>query len=187
MTPEPIMQYWLPIVVATLLCFVAGSILHMAVPLHRKDWRPLPDEDTVLAALKKAGVTPGNYMFPAMNMAQMKDPVFLERLKNNPGGVMTVRPAGGIPTGPYLIKQFIFHLVISIFVAYLASRTLAAGTEYLRVFQVTGTVAILSYTAALFPEAIWYHHPRNYTLAKVVDGLVWGLLTAGAFGWLSPK
>jgi len=187
MEPIPVMQYWLPVVVATLLCFVAGSILHMMVPLHRSDWRKLPDEDAVLAALKKAGVTPGNYMFPAMDMAQMKDPVFLERLKNNPGGVMTVRPSGGIQMGPYLIKQFLFHLVISAFVAYIASRTLAPGTEYLKVFQITGTVAILSYSAAVFPEAIWYHHPGRYTLGKVVDGIVWGLLTAGAFGWLSPK
>lgn len=183
----PIAQYWLPIVVATVLCFIAGSILHMAIPLHRKDWRPLPDEDNVLAALKKAGVTPGNYMFPAMgDMSKLKDPVFLQRLRDNPGGVMTVRPSGGIEMGPYLTKQFIFHLVISAFVAYLASRTLPAGSEYLKIFRITGTVAILSYTAAVFPEAIWYHHPRNYTLAKVVDGIVWGLLTAGAFGWLAP-
>lgn len=183
-----IAEYWLPIVVATVLCFIAGSILHMAIPLHRTDWRPLPDEDGVLGALKKAGVTPGNYMFPAMaDMSKMKDPVFLQRLRDNPGGVMIVRPPGEFEMGPYLVKQFAYHLVISVFVAYIASRTVAAGTEFLKVFQITGTVSMLAYAAAVFPEAIWYHHPRSYVFAKVVDGIVWGLLTAVAFAWLGPK
>lgn len=186
MLPVPLVEYWLPVVVATLLCFVAGSILHMAVPLHRSDWGRLPDEDGILAALKQAGVTPGNYMFPAMDLSKMKDPAFLERLKSNVAGVMTVRPSGGIEMGPYLTKQFIYHLVISAFVAYVASRTLPAGTAYLKTFQITGTVAILSYAGGVFPEAIWYHQPRHYLTGKVVDGVVWGLLTAGAFGWLAP-
>jgi len=184
--PIPIADFWLPIVLATVLCFFAGAVLHMMVPLHKSDWRPMPDEDGVMAAMRKAGLTPGNYMFPAMDPKSMNDPAVQKKLAEGPCGVMTVRPNGPINMGPYLGKQFVFHLIISIFIAYLAGRTLGAGTEYLRVFQVTGTISILAYAAAAFPEAIWYHHPRNYLWAKVVDGVVWGLITAGSFAGFYP-
>jgi hypothetical protein len=186
----PVTQYWLPIVVATILCFVSGAILHMMIPLHKGDWRQLPDEDGVLAALKRAGVTPGNYMFPnspAGDMSAMKDPAFQKRLAENPGGVMTIRPAGAIVMGPYLIKQFIYHLVISVLIAFVVGRLVGAGHGFAHVFHYTSILAGLTYVGALFPEVIWYHHPRNYVLAKVVDGVVWALLTGLAFGWLGPK
>ncbi|MEZ4457611.1 MAG: hypothetical protein R2882_13850 [Gemmatimonadales bacterium] len=38
-------ELWLPIVVATVLTFLAGSVLHMMLPLHKKDRQRLPDED----------------------------------------------------------------------------------------------------------------------------------------------
>jgi len=183
----PLMELWLPIALATLLCFFVGAILHMAIPLHRNDWRPLADEDGVIAALRKAGVTPGNYMFPAMDPQKMKDPVVLQKLAEGPSGVMTVRAPGPIVMGPYLMKQFVFHLLVSYVIAYLASRTLAPGAEYLQVFRVAGTAALLAYIAAIFPEAIWYHQPRHYVVGKTVDGLVWGLLTAGSFAGLWPN
>jgi hypothetical protein len=159
----------------------------MAIPLHRKDWRPLPDEDAVLAVLKRIGVTPGNYMFPAPDMSKMKDPVYLQRLADNPGGVMTVRRPGAIAMGPYLGKQFVYHLVISVIMAYVASRLFPASSGSKAVFHYTAMVAGLTYVGALFPEAIWYHQPRNYVIGKVVDGIVWAVLTAAAFAWLGPK
>lgn len=183
----PIVQYWLPIVAATVLCFVSGAVLHMALPLHRRDWRPLPDEDAVLALLKRIGVTPGNYMFPAPDMSKMKDPVYLQRLADNPGGVMTVRRPGVIAMGPYLSKQFVFHLVISVLVAYLVARLVTGASGFTWVFHFTSIIAGLAYVGALFPEAIWYQQPRSYVIGKVVDGIVWGMLTGLAFAWLGPK
>ena len=185
----PITQYWLPVVVATILCFVAGAILHMMIPLHKGDWRRLPDEDAVLDALKRSGATPGNYMFPnspAGDMSAMKDPAFQKRLAENPGGVMTIRPAGAIAMGPYLIRQFVYHLLVSIAIGYFVGALVGVG-GFSRVFHFTSLVGVLAYVGALFPEAIWYHQPRNYVVAKVVDGIVWALLTGLAFGWLGPR
>lgn len=184
----PVMQFWLPIVLATVLCFIAGSLLHMVVPIHKGDWGRLPDEDGILAAMRKAGVKPGNYMYPYMNsMDAMKDPAFTAKLDQGPCGIMTVRPTGAISMGPYLGKQFLYHLLVSVFVAYLAGRTLGTDVAYLRAFQVVGATAMLGYVGALFPEAIWYSQPRHYVLAKVVDGIVWGLLTAGSFAGFWPR
>jgi hypothetical protein len=184
-----ITQYWLPIVVATILCFVSGAILHMMVPLHRKDWGRLPDEDALLDVLKRIGATPGNYMFPnspAGDMSVMKDPAFQKRLAENPGGVMTIRPPGAIVMAPYLAKQFVYHLIISIVLAYFVSALVGPG-GFSRTFHFASLLSALAYVGALFPEAIWYHQPRNYVVAKVVDGIVWGVLTGVAFGWLGPR
>lgn len=183
----PIMELWLPIVLATLLCFIAGSILHMVVPLHKNDWRPMPDEDGVIAALKKAGVTAGNYMIPGMSPEAMKDPAKMQKFTEGPTGVMTLRPPGPFSMGPLLLRQFLFHLVISFVVAYAVGRTMGPGAEYLRVFQVVGTVTIMAYFAGTVPEAIWYFQPRHYVVARFIDGVVWGLLTAGSFAGFWPE
>ena len=67
--------------------------------------------------------------------------------------------------------------------ALMATVFLAIGTL---VSSFTDNV-VIAYVGALFPEAIWYHQPRGYVIAKVVDGLVWGVLTGVAFGWLGPR
>lgn len=178
---------WVPIVLATVLTFFAGALLHMVIPIHRHDFGALPDEDGVLAALRKVGLQPGNYLFPCpASPKAMNDPAFVAKMEAGPAGIMTVRPAGRIVMGPPLAKQALFHLVVSFVVAYVASRTLGAGEAYLKVFQVVGTVALLGYIAALFPAAIWYREPRAYVTSHVVDGVVWGLLTAGSFAGFWP-
>ena len=184
----PIHEFWVPILAATLLCFVAGSLLHMVVPIHKNDWRSLPDEDGILQAMRKAGLTPGNYMFPhPPSMQAMNEPGFVKKMEDGPCGTMTVRPAGKINMGPYLGKQFLFHLLVSAVVAYIAGIVLGHDVVYLHAFRFVATVSILGYVAAIFPEVIWYSHPGHYVMGKVVDGIVWGMLTAGCFAGLWPR
>jgi hypothetical protein len=76
--------------------------------------------------------------------------------------------------------------VIGVFAAYLASRGLARGEEFLKVFQITGTAAILGHAATHIPDSIWKGQPWTSTLKFVGDGIVYGLLTGLAFGWLWP-
>ena len=46
---------WLPILLSAIIVFIASSIMHTVLPYHRSDYRKLPDEDTVVAALRSAG------------------------------------------------------------------------------------------------------------------------------------
>jgi len=66
-------------------------------------------------------------------------------------------------------------------------RVLAPGAHYLGVFRLAGTVAFLAYSGALLPASIWWGKPLSVTLKEVADGLLYALLTAGAFGWLWPR
>jgi hypothetical protein len=100
---------------------------------------------------------------------------------------MYIRKPGPAGMGPALANWFLFSLVVSFFVAYTASHVLGAGTEYLQVFRVVGATAFLAYAAGQVPAAIWMGKPWSLTLKEIFDGLVYGLVTAGTFGWLWPR
>jgi hypothetical protein len=183
-----IAELWQPILLSAVLSFFSGFVLYMLVPLHAKDWRALPDEAGLMSRMREAKVEPGNYLFPCpATPKEMATPEFNAKLEQGPVGIAIVRAGGRVSLGPQLAKMMVYHLVVSVMVAYLAGRALGPGTEYLRVFQVAGTVAVLSYTAGIFPFAIWYQPSSRYVINQVLDGIVWGLLTAGAFGWLWPQ
>jgi hypothetical protein len=162
--------------------------MHMVLTYHRADYQKLPDEDKVLAALRPLRIPPGDYMFPhATSMAAMKDPAFMEKLNAGPCAFMTVRPTGAPSMGGSLVLWFLSSVLVSVFAAYIAGHALAAGAPYLSVFRFTGTVAFAGYALAHLQESIWMSRNWGTTIRHVVDGLVYALLTAGAFGWLWPE
>ena len=68
-----------------------------------------------------------------------------------------------------------------------ACHTIAAGAPYLLVFRVVGAVGFLAYAGARPQHAIWWGEPWPVTAKDIVDGLIYGCVTAGTFGWLWPK
>lgn len=183
----PMLELWLPIVLAAVLAFVASSVIHMALPFHRKDLAKLPNEDAALAALRQAGVGHGDYMFPCpASMADMRSPEMMEKYKRGPVGSMTVNPNGPPAIGKSLVWWFVYCLAISVFAAYLASRSLPAGAEYRVVFRFASTVAFMGYGLALWQGPIWKGSSTATTLRHNVDALVYALLTGGAFGAFWP-
>jgi len=180
----PLTALWLPILLSAVIVFVASSIMHMVLPYHRSDYQKLPDENNVLGLLRGAGLKPGLYIFPYMSHKEMKDPAMIEKLKQGPVGMMTVRPNGPVVMPKFLAQWIVFCLIISFFVAYLTGRTVASGTDYLGVFRVAGTAGFMAYGLGNLANAIWKGEPWGVTIKEVVDGLVYGLLTAGTFGWL---
>lgn len=177
---------WLPVLVAAILVFVASSIIHMALPWHNKDVGQLPDEDAVLAAMRDAGAEPGDYMFPYCKSGDMGSPEAKERFDRGPVGVVTVMNNGMPLMGSILALWFVYGLVVSILVAYVTGRVFGPGAEYLEVFRISGTVAFLAYAGSEAQRSIWWGRSWGTTARNIVDGLVYGLVTAGAFGWLWP-
>jgi hypothetical protein len=184
----PITTLWLPILLSAVIVFVASSLLHMVIPIHKNDYRKLPDEEKVMDAMRAAGVTPGRaYHFPFCTHKELKLPEMVEKFKRGPIGMLTVIPNGAPAMGKYLGQWFLYCVVVSVCTAYLTGRTRVAGTEYLEVFRVAGTTAFLAYSGALIQDSIWRGQSWGVTFKHVVDGLIFGLLTAGTFGWLWPK
>ncbi len=66
-------------------------------------------------------------------------------------------------------------------------RALGPGANYLHVFRFAGATAFLGYAGALSQMSIWYRRAWSLTIKSSFDGLIYGLLTAGTFGWLWPR
>ncbi len=142
---------------------------------------------SLLATLRAAGLKRGFYMFPYCLPKVMKSPATIEKFKQGPVGTMTVIPSGPPAMPKFLGMWFAYCLIISFFVAYLTGRTVAPGADYLAVFRVAGTAAFLAYGLGQLSNGIWKGQPWGMTLKEVIDGLIYGLLTAGTFGWLWPR
>ena len=178
-------ELWLPIVVAAAFVWLAAGLVWMVLPHHRSDWGGLPDEDRAAEALRE--VRPGQYAIPhAVERSEMKSEAWLEKAKRGPMAMIVLSPPGPPTMGKSLGLHFVYCLIVSVFVAYLAGRTLAPGSEYLAVFRVAGTAAILGYAGALPPLAVWFGRTWSSVGKEILDGILYGLLTAGVFGWLWP-
>ena len=179
---------WLPIVLSAVIVFIASSIIHMVLRYHASDYTKLPNEDAVRAAIRTGNPQPAQYIIPyCSNPKEMEAPEMKQKFIEGPVAVLNLKPSGAPGMGPTLVQWFVFLLVVSFFLAYVASRTLPAGTEYLQVFRVVGCVGFLAYAAGIFPGAIWMGKPWPVAIKEAFDGLVYGLLAAGTFGWLWPK
>jgi hypothetical protein len=184
----PLTELWLAIIISAALVFVASSVIHMLLKYHQSEYRKLPYEAKLLEAMRTVGVPRGTYSFPrAADYKDMSSPEMVEKYNRGPVGMITVMQNGPPAMGKYLTMWFIYCLVIGVFAAYLAGRTLSPGEEYLQVFRVVGTAAFLGYAGALAQDAIWMGRSWSATIKSVVDGMVYAFLTAGVFGWLWPQ
>lgn len=178
---------WLPILLSAVFVFFVSWLVHMLLPWHKGDFRKLPAEDQVAEALRKFTIPPGDYMLPCGSGPEsMKDPKFLEKMKQGPVLMMTVRKNGPPNMGPYLLQWFVYCGVVSVFAAYVAGRALGPGDSYLHVFRFAGVTAFGGYSLALLQDSIWHGRAWGATMRTVLDGLLYGLITAGTFGWLWP-
>jgi len=177
---------WLPILLSAVFVFLASSLIHMAFKWHNADYRPLPNEDEVRAAL--GNPTPGQYVIPhVLEHRDLQQEEVRRKFTEGPVGFLYIKASGLPAMGSSLAQWFAFNLVISFCVAYLTSRTTAAGTHYLQVFRVAGTTAFLAHAAGTIPNSIFMGKPWRVTLKEILDGLIYALLTAGTFGWLWPR
>ena len=184
----PILSLWLPIVLSSVIVFLASSIMHMVLKYHQSDYSPLPKEAEAMSFLRGLGLAPAYYHFPRpASMKDMGSPEMLEKFKQGPVGFLAILPSGAPKMGKFLSQWFVYCLVVAFFAAYLAGRTVQAGAPYLAVFRVVGTVAFMAHGLGRVVDSIWMGSPWKTTFKHVFDGLVFSLLTAGTFGWLWPR
>lgn len=184
----PILSLGIPILVSSVFVFFASWIAHMFLPHHRSDFGKVPSEDEVMEALRKYNIPPGDYMMPRPAGPQgMRSPEFIAKMNKGPVLTMTVVKSGPPQMGTNLLQWFIYLLVVGVITAYVTGRALPAGSHYLQVFRLAGCTAFVAYSLAQWQDSIWYKRAWSTTIKNNVDGLVYGLLTAGTFGWLWPK
>jgi hypothetical protein len=186
---EFLSELWQPIVLSAVMVFFVSSVVHMVLRYHKSDFKPLPNEERALEALRALNLPPGEYFMPtcAGSMKEMNTPEMKAKFERGPVGWMTVLPNGMPGIGKNLVQWFVYTLVISVFAAYLADVALDPGADYLAVFRYTGTVAVMAYALANVDNSIWKGRSWGTTAKFMFDGVLYGLVTAGVFGWLWPK
>ena len=178
-------ELWLPILASGVVVWIGSAIVWMGLPHHKPDFSVVPDEEATRAALK--GASPGLYNLPHMaSWDAAKEPENRRKFDEGPVGFLTVLPNGVPNMGRSMFLSFVYFLVVSFLVAYVASFTLAAGTYYLAVFRLAGTVAWGAYGFGIIMDSIWFGRPWSNSVKHLLDGLFYALLTAGTFGWLWP-
>jgi len=179
---------WLPILLSAVLVFVVSSLVHMVLKYHNRDYSRIPNEEAIRTAIRNASPAPAQYIIPyCAEMKQMETPEMKQRFTEGPVAVLNVMRSGVPSMGRPLTQWFLFSLVISFFIAYIASHTIPTGTRYLEVFRIVGAIGFLAYAAGTIPPSIWMGKPWKITWKDVFDGLLYGLVTAGTFGWLWPR
>ena len=167
----PVTDLWLPILVSAVFVFVGSSIIHMVFKYHHADWKRIPSHDEVQEAMRRFSLAAGDYHV---------------RSEAGPNFIVTIFPPGQSGMGKNLVMWFLYSVLVSVFAGYVAGAALGPGAMYLRVVQFAGTVAFCGYSLALMQHSIWYNRKWSTRLVSMFDGLIHGLLTAGAFGWLWP-
>lgn len=179
---------WLPILLSAVLVFFASFLVHMFLGYHKADYRTMPNEDKVRDAIRALNIPPGDYMVPKpQSNADMKSPEFEAKQTKGPIFMLTMIPTGPMQMGKYLMRWFVYNVVVAIFVAYIASRALPPGAPYLEAFRFAGATTFIAYTLGLWQMSVWYHRSVGTSIRYTIDGLIFGLLSGGVFGWLWPK
>lgn len=179
---------WLPILLSAVFVFIASSLLHMATPWHKHDYKTVPQEDQATAALRPLAIPPGDYIMPRpREMEQLQSPAFVDRMRQGPVVVMSVLPNGITPMGPLLVKWFVYLLVVSFIAGGLAAHVIPVHPDRHVVLHTTGLAAFLGYSLALWQATIWFRRSLGTTVRSTIDGLIFALITGATFAWLWPR
>ncbi len=181
-----LVDLWLPILVSAALVFIASSIIWMALPIHRHDYKnPGDKEETILGMLRSGSFAPGVYYVPWCR-GKEKDPAVMQKMKTGPWALLTVMPSG--PNMGKMLGLWFLHLVlVGVVVAYVAAHAnMPPNPRYFDVFQLAGATALLAHAGYALPMAIWHGMPWSQVPGRFFDGLVYSLLTAGSFAGLWP-
>lgn len=178
-----LVSLWLPIIVSGIALFFASCAAWMLLPHHKGEWKPLPNEDAVMATLKSAGVGSGQYVFPCSeNPADWKSDAFKAKMQAGPNGNMVVW-SGPCNMGKNMLLTLIFFTVVSAVIAYLAGMVLPPGAVSMRVFRFVGTAGIVTYGSANVLNSIWF---GRRMVTDIADGIAYGIVTGLIFAALWP-
>lgn len=178
-------QLWLPIIVSGVIVFFVSALFWMLSPHHQMEWKKLPNQDSVLGALRAGNVAPGTYMAPGVNSPdERKDPAWRAEVEKGVSAIITVRAGGMNNMGAQMAQSLLSNVLISFFCAYVASHAIQPGAQYLEVFRIVGTLGFMSYSLASMSDSVWFGRPWNNFFKQCFDALVYGCLMGGVFGWL---
>lgn len=173
---------WLPIVVSAVALFFASFLSWMVVRLHQKDWVKLDKEDEFMKAVADLEISAGSYMFPCVNTPEeMKSEEYQRKWEAGPCGILTVYTK--VNMGKNLALTFLYFLVVSFCLGYLATLAIEPGADFMAVFRFVSTAGLLTFLAAIVQHAIWFH---NRIVGHVIESIAYAAITGAIFASMWP-
>jgi hypothetical protein len=160
----------------------------MVFGYHAGDYKAVPRQDDVMGALRPFSIPPGDYCLPRpSSMKDMGSAEHKARVEKGPNLIFTVLPPDASFMGATMAKWFLYCVVAAFVTAYVTGVAYGPGATYPQIFRLAGTVGFASFAMALPQFSIWYRRSWKTTLLSMFDGLVYGCLIGGTFGWLWPR
>ena len=132
-------------------------------------------------------VKPGygrNYLIP-QGKATPATPENIEKFNAGPWGTLSVW-SGKPNMGRNMALTVLYFFLVSLLVAYLTSQARAPGSDFLAVFQIASTGAILAHVLGGAPNGIWFGKRLRFFLTDAIDGLIYALATGAIFALMWP-
>lgn len=182
---EILSHLWLPIILSAVAVWFWSFLSWAVLPLHKGDWKPLPDENAFAAATRPLRIAPGVYGFPfCAEGKQRNDPAFQEKWKSGPVGLLYLwNPNPSM--GANMAASFALYLLVSVLIAY-AGYIALPHASHLKAFQLLGTIGLLAYAFAFMPNMIWFQASKRAMVTAIFDGVIQGLGTGAIFALLWP-
>ena len=172
----------LPIALSAVALFFASFLSWMVLQLHGKDWVKLDKEDDFLKTVREIGIPNGSYMFPGYETPEeMKNEEYKKKWEAGPCGTITI--FSKVNMGKNLGLTFLYFLVASFCLGYLATLAIEPGAEFLVVFRFVSTAGLMTFLAAIIQHAIWFH---NRIVGHVIESIAYAVITGTIFGAMWP-
>lgn len=154
--------------------FLWGGVSHMVLGLGETGVRFLPQQATVVDAMKASVPQSGFYYFPQADSSGKLRP----EDENGPHGILIYHPAGASSTmSRQLVNECILNIVQALVAAFLLS--LAPGLRgYISRVGFVALAGLLAGAAMSIELWNWLGFPANYTLGMIADRLI-GFLIVG--------
>jgi hypothetical protein len=168
---------WMDILWSTLtgaaVLFVWGAICWIVLPHHFGDWKRLPNEAELEAALVKSAPTPELYHLPHWGpYAQgMKDKDYRERFKRGPNAhVVVMRDV--MESGATFGKGFLMNAVVAFACAVLLHSGWLGVTGFAPTVGLFALLGLFAHGVNPAQHAIWMGYPWRPVLTGLFDGVV---------------
>jgi hypothetical protein len=175
-----------PVLAAAIGVFVASSLIHMVFKWHNAEYRPVPNEEAVAAALRAGNLAPGQYAIPhCTDMKQLKDEAMQRRFREGPIAMITLRRPGPPTMGKALGLWFLLNVAVAKVAALMAWHVYGAGGHE-RAACLAATVTFLAYGVGSVQAGIWMAKPWSAVGKDLLDAAIFALVTGAVFWFLWP-
>jgi hypothetical protein len=168
------------------ILFVWGALAWIVLPLHTPSLHVMPNEDSVMAAMKAGLDKKGVYFFPGKpsptgdaQLDKAAEDAWTAKYSAGPVGIVIYDPSGAPPgEAGIMIVGFINGVLAAFVAAWLLSRSTAAVSTYLARVAFCGLLGIFASLVTHVVNWNWLNYPADFTTGMIADTVI-GWVLAG--------